>query len=328
MKHCSRQILSQAHWEEFETEPFTILAMTAIELAHISDRQFRVKQLEFSISLWAALFFIPTAGYFVLGFLGKGDLVNKDAYDILKDTGDTTAGNSRSSWNLEDSVFLYYLAHGGRSEERIQAVAGMHELRRGIMLPSVLELILRVTLPRVRTVPFQFASLGGVDCEETACNFWLYARYAGEHEGSDMFFFSIPPNITRPIMQSSGASPDYEVACLQTIHMTFGRFSGITLFWHDHSEYTEFEVGRQGPCQAKPIIEVHDAGEPLSFDVPPLEFTGIYYVSFALAIVGTFVLLHFLWHCWSVRFLLIKKAINQSGLTMGGRIVQRFQHET
>jgi hypothetical protein len=176
MKHCSRQILSQAHRQEFETEPFTILAMTAIELAPISDRQFRVKRLEFSISLWIALFFIPTAGYFVLGFLGKGDLVNKDAYDILKDTGDTTTGNSRSSWSLADSVFLYYLAHGGQSEERIQAVAGTHALGRGIMLPSVLELILRVTLPSAQSVPFQFASLGRVDCEETACNFWLYAR--------------------------------------------------------------------------------------------------------------------------------------------------------
>jgi hypothetical protein len=209
------------------------------EPGHFSDRQFHMKRLEFSISMCIALFFIPAAAYFVVGFCGKADMVNRDAYDILKDTADTTAANQRYSSDFAEQVFLYTWGLGDVTEYRIQRQGDTyaHRLGRDVLFPGVLELILRVKLPASRTAYFSYVRTTAYDCQETACNFWLRARYVGGYLGSEAFFFSIPRNITRPVMQSADPNRDYEVACLQTIRMTFGRFGDVALFWHDRREY-------------------------------------------------------------------------------------------
>lgn len=61
-------------------------------------------------------------------------------------------------------------------------------------------------------------------------------------------------------------------------------------------------------------VYIHCANELLPYDIPSLSQVMIMGVSFALFLLGGVSLLFFLWHFWSYKYILIKRAILESGL--------------
>lgn len=138
-----------------------------------------------------------------------------------------------------------------------------------------------------------------------AITFELY-KVERQMEG-DRKVFSFPTRIRKQTGHSTFSKKE---SCISKIMITFSDYEGMDAYTVDSVEY-------ESDCtNAEVTVEVHDAVEPMEYDYPGVKLSYPYFIGLILLVIGVFGLLAFIWHCWSVRFIIIKREIRQSGLTM------------
>jgi hypothetical protein len=183
-----------------------------------------------------------------------------------------------------------------------------YTIRRGYLVPYLLEGFLRLRMPSPATAVFDYLS-GVVLCDPLFCNFWGRSSLPGE---SDATFFSLSHNISEPIMNSL----NYQFLCLSKIRLIFSYFGSLSAFSLVRLEHTISAISQ---CPGSATLEIHDASEPVPFTFPEVRYLGIIYLSMVLLAASVFSLCVFIWHFWSIRFQIMNKVIRDSGLTIHGR---------
>ena len=280
-------------------------------VGRVPGRIFRLKRMELAIFLWIAVFCLPTAAYLIFLFRGSGDKANSDAYDLLADAVEANTLNYELHQLRNWYAMNFYGSATALPEEQrtctltmVQApITGTHSISPGYMFPSIIESIFMVKGYKY-TMEYQYIS-GTLTCPKTtAAVFTINHTESGVLKESRTF--SVPLSVWEPTGKTT-----FQERCLSLVRLVFSDFDSYSALTIDRTEYAN-ACGTTFTA----TVEIHDAQEPLPFDFPAIQFTWPYFLSLVLLLVGLFGLLAFIWHCWSVRFILVKRAIRHSGLTM------------
>ena len=278
-------------------------------IGHVPGRIFRLKRMELSIFLWIAVFCLPTAAYLIFLFRGSGDHVNTDAYDILDDAVQANTLNYemhalRNWYAMNFYGDMHTNNTGCTFSIGLSPLTGQHSIAPGYMFPSLIESIFMVKGYEY-TMDYQFIQ-GTITCTARPVALIFRINYTISGLLKESRWFSVPVSY----WESTGQTT-FRERCLSMVHVMFSDYDDLSAMTIHRLEY-----GNVCATTLSVTVQIHDAQEPFSFDFPAIQDTWPYFLSLVLLIIGFFGLLAFIWHCWSVRFILVKRAITSSGLTM------------
>jgi hypothetical protein len=257
--------------------------------------------------MWGAVFFIPSSLFFLVGYRGSRDAMNNDAYHIINDAFDTSAANLHSHTNFSVRYVFYY-GLDPMPQIKMQFLSQSYSIKDGYLIMKVFQRIGRVAFPPSREITVYYAS-GSIACANNMCDFWVRSSVGNAS------FFSFSKRIEEPDMYSK----EPNVSCLEKVSLIFSNYTDFSVFKMHRLLYTH-TVTSSCPTEGT-TVEVHDATEPLPYSFPEVRYISLFYLALVFLCLSAFGLCAFIWHCWSVRFTIIKKAIHDSGLTIRGRRV-------
>jgi hypothetical protein len=173
------------------------------------------------------------------------------------------------------------------------------------MFDQRIEVFLFIRLAYRGTFSYTYFDSGTCPFTNGSANFWAYSE-----SRTDTTYFSLPQNYTQ-----FGSSGQIETKCLTRVHVILGQYMELSVFSLHRVDYSDLGTG----CSSSFNVFVHDASEPLPFDIPEIMHDSVIYLGMAFAALSIVGVIVFLWHCWSVKFVLIEKAIQESGLSIRGR---------
>lgn len=266
----------------------------------ISERIFRTKKMECAFFLFCGFFLILTSIVFCWFYYQKLDIANFDAYDILNDALEANELNSKG-FDDYDTTTLNFKVNGVTCHSNESST----QIKRGHYFTNLYD---RVFL--IKAYKHQYN--------------WVYYSVSVAPKDEyriDAFRVQIPntnnqvPEVTRTFHVPKNYStfdPQVNITLTKSI-------SKLTVIYYYYNKTIngfsdDIRVSYEFDASQTFEVEIHLANEYLQYDFPTLSFSMIMAVSFPLFLVGIVCILFFLWHCWSYKYILIKRAINESGL--------------
>jgi hypothetical protein len=295
-----------------------------------AEFRLRLKRIEFSLFLWIAVFCLPVSAYIIWGFRGKGDRQNTDSYDILEDAIYSNTRNMRRHNRFREGIRHGSWVPGalGRPApteyEQMAFEEREYQIGTGYLFGGSLQGLFGVRGYRRQDTYYRATAqvLVGPPIDSEV-SFFLSYKGTSWTDWPEGTYFSFPRQLTEPIVGSTNVRS----GCLTKVVLISSRYEWNTgdptnpvesiYTFSRHS--VEYDMAERGPnavltCASTFTLEVRDALEPLPLDLPGVSSIWIYFLCLGLLVLGLFGLLFFIWHCWSVRYVLIKKAIWDSGV--------------
>lgn len=271
----------------------------------ISERIFRTKKMECAFFLFCGFFLILTSIVFCWFYYQKLDIANFDAYDILNDALEANELNSKGFDDYDTTTLQFKV-----NRAPCDPIESSTQIKRGHYFTNLYD---RVFLIKAYKHQYNWKYyLCPCSIADPALNdkyqidaFRIQTPNNQEPEATRIFH--VPKNYSTFDPQANGTLTIKYISKLTVIYYYYNKT--INGFSDDIRVSYEFDTP---PATFE--VEIHLANEYLQYDFPTLSFSMIMAVSFPLFLVGIVCILFFLWHCWSYKYILIKRAINESGL--------------
>ncbi|OHS96741.1 hypothetical protein TRFO_37055 [Tritrichomonas foetus] len=269
----------------------------------VSGKIFRTKRMECSLFLFFGLFFVFSSTIFCWFYRAMKDAANFDAYDILTDSIDSN--------NLNEIDLVNYSFPGLQFKVADVALSPFLTTRsivKGHYFSSLFDIVYRIRPIRFsRIIETQQISIQYLNNEgETRFTIESF-RINGmlqDRECNESFVFN--SNYSTYDVNTNTQKMNF----LSEVHIKYYFVKADQLFCgftKDRLIYDETQ-----PTQL--LIVVHYASEFLSYGFPSLSFVSVMVFAFIILLLGFVTMLFFLWHCWSYKYVLIKRAILESGV--------------
>ncbi|KAK8860748.1 hypothetical protein M9Y10_012413 [Tritrichomonas musculus] len=265
---------------------------------NVSDKMFLTKRMECSLLIFISFYIMVVSIVFVWFYNSKLDAANFDSYDMLDD-----ALESNGFTSSDDDVYLKTILNFSVNSVRCPPQNYSIQIRPGIIFNKAFDRAFRIRRPRRDGIVKYF------HCEVEKNNQPLNIT-AYFHE--DPRFYS--QNFTF-VYDYSYYDPDSGSTLqkhMSDVHLTFYSFRFGNEIVDGFSHDVIIDYSEQAATRFN--VYIHCANEFLPYDFPSLSHTLVMAFSFVLYLVGCVLLLFFLWHCWSYKFVLIKRAIIESGI--------------
>lgn len=263
-----------------------------------SDKVFLTKRMECSVLIFAAFYIMIVSIVFCWFYQSKLDAANFDAYDLLDDAltidgmglvDDEVYMKSHLSFIVNDNpctVFNYSI-----------------RMKPGLVFNQAFDRAFLVRRIRRNNIIRYYQCR--VSQHNQSLN--ITAHFDLEPRIYTQFFSFL--NSYSEYDPNSGSILNKYISAVQLRFYSFKMDKDIIDgFSHEISiDYSESPVANYD-------VYIHCANELLPYDIPSLSQVLIMALSFVLFLLGSVALLFFLWHCWSYKYVLIKKAIIESGL--------------
>ena len=263
---------------------------------------FHPKRIECSIFFNLGLFFLIPSIAFCWFYHTQMDAANFDSYNILDDA---LNANPRNEINMSfyQSENLHFRANGIQS----QPVRLTTSISRGHVFSELFDVVYRIRrISRSSTIEYQTINFATVGNEVAfTIDALRIERLEQRTECSQSFSFnnnftSYDPN-----------SDTYTTHYLNQIHLKyyFHNLSDTAVYCGFTQDRNEYEATATNQI----TINIHYAPEILPYDFPAYSYIETMVAGFILFLVGIVGMLFFLWHCWSYKYVLIQRAILESG---------------
>jgi len=246
------------------------------------------KKSEFSLFFWIGFIIMPVSAYFCYFYFRKDDYLNFDSYSIIADSEQTNTAVNQYSRNYRLSSKKFYVLGSLVTD----SITSSYSRIRNYFFTQILHTFLFVkrgsVLSSSKTVYYRSISLTLSDmyfpfdvCVDSKCS-----------------YFSVP--ITK--VNTSNIN-SFISESLNEIHLLYFSHDSIVGIRIDSTTYTS--------NSQTVTVYIHDSAESLDYYFPALEGNSILSFSFISLFIGLIFVMTFLWHCWSVRFIIIDRVIQQ-----------------
>jgi hypothetical protein len=247
----------------------------------------------------------------IWGFRGRADRENTDAYDLLEDAWVSNPLNLKQHFSFRTDV--HYISSDGVNGQRFTITNKEWEIEQGYLFGGSLQGLFGIP-GRNRKDEF-FRAEASWPIQRNELEFYVSCTTSVQRTATNGTYFAFPAVLTLPVVGSS----QVESGCLSRVVIYSSRVDSISAFSEGPLTY---DLGvRNVPvanCDGRSaIVEIRDAFEPLPLDIPGVASGWVSFLALALLVIGLVGLLFFIWHCWSVRYVIIKKVIWDSGVHFG-----------
>lgn len=263
-----------------------------------SDKVFLTKRMECSVLIFAAFYIMVVSIVFSWFYQSKFDAANIDAYDLLDD-----ALAIDGMGLVDDEVYMKSHLTFYANDARCTVFNYSVRIKPGLVFNQAFDRAFLVRRVRRNNIIRYYQCL--VSQQNQSLN--ITAHFDEEPRFYTQIFSFL--NSYSQYDPESGSSLNKYISAVQLRFYSFKMDQDIIDgFSHEISiDYSESQV-------ANYYVYIHCANELLPYDIPSLSQVLIMAISFVLFLLGGLALLFFLWHCWSYKYVLIKKAIIESGL--------------
>ncbi|OHT09671.1 hypothetical protein TRFO_21392 [Tritrichomonas foetus] len=276
------------------------------KIGRVSGKIFQTKRLECSIFAFFGVFFFISAVIFCWGYHNKLDAVNFDSYDILSDSIES------NNMHVEDiNLYTYPDLQFKANEFSMGNYSYTKGISRGHYFSMMFDDIYFIKTYRYsRRIEIQNCSISSFRNTDGDIEIKLESFRTDK--------LSRMTECTQTMYYSSNHS-DFDVDSLTT---TANYLSEIHLKYYIYN-ITEgnlmcgFTTYKKIYSTSVPLllqISIHAANEYLSYDFPAYKYSAIMIFSFIIGLIGVITIIFFLWHCWSYKYVLIKKDIIESNI--------------
>lgn len=268
------------------------------KLGYISDKVFITKRMECSVLIFFSFYIMITAIVFNWFYQSKFDAANFDAYDILNDALEI----DRIGPIDNESYYRYLLTFFVNSIE-CTSINYTVRMRPGLVFNSAFDRAFLVRRIRRDNVIQYFQC----SIPQNTQKLNVRADFDNRHDNYSQTF-SLVNNY-------STFDPDSGKLIRKYISGVYLRFYSFKMgddeiFGFSHDIKVDYSIN----LPTNYNVYIYCASDIIPFDIPALSQVMVMAISFVLFLIGCVSLLFFLWHCWSYKYVLIKKAIIESGL--------------
>ncbi|EAY08447.1 hypothetical protein TVAG_355060 [Trichomonas vaginalis G3] len=271
-------------------------------------RTIEVKKTEFCIVFWIGLLLMPISIVFWVGFLKKMDIVNFDSYTMSTEPDSINNGNAQNDNILlfnQTQFVLNYVSDSGVEEYIFAPVWYKISRSTNYLLPSLLHYILFIKkgsrsgqnsyFTRNFTLPSSYSTL--------AYNItWNSSRT--NNQISQDFVFPIYRTLVDqndPYIVTRERLTKIKMFRTPGVEDTPMSEEGLVVEYTDYTVTSSYNV----------LMEIYDSEGMVNYSFPGLEDYTIAGISIILLFIGLIMVLIFLWHWWSVKYIIIQNVIKK-----------------
>ena len=255
------------------------------------DNSIKQKKSEFSIFFWLGLTMIPLSIYFCYFYFKKKYYLNFDSFSIISDTETINTAVSRYIPSYTFTTLRFYL------NDNINFITDLLTIKSTRISNYFFTSILHSLL---------FIKRGGYLNSIS----YLYRFYLSINLNSNFLLFNLKLLNKKiffsiPINQYNTTNPEnFEKLIINEIHFNYFNYDSISSIVIEKIIYKK----------ESSIITcfIHDSREMENYYFPLLEDQGIIIFSFITLFLSIILVMIFLWHCWSVKFIIIDKVIQDN----------------
>lgn len=284
------------------------------EIGRISPSRFRLKRMEYSLVFWVGVFCLLTAVYTSYIYFRKNDIYNLDSYVMHEEAVSTNRLNQnvmrsriatnndpeRESEDMYYKTFAFsinYTENPGSSNQGLVNAAQSISMRSNYLFSYILHTIFGIKLRGGSTVT-QMTFTTNYTFTDNTTSFYLY-KYPTDKKSKDIFKYSQYFSFSN---RDEGGNSLYIINIIYVSDLE-DNFNGFVV---DSVRY--FGTG------TSLTINVIDGSNPLLYYFPELDNMAFIYTGLVLLFIALIFIVFFVWYCWSVRFIIIKKTISDAKL--------------